>query len=130
MRGGTGFGSLSGMENQNGVNRRPRRRYGAEEKERIIGLYEGSGLSRSEFCRREGIGLINLQRWLGKKRRGELARGQRPGARFVEVEARSAVQAGRYRLGWGAERWLEIEGGFDEREVRVLAGIVREGAGC
>ena len=107
------------MENQNGINRRPRRRYGAEEKERIIGLYEGSGLSGSEFCRREGIGLINLQRWLGKKRRGELAAGQRPG-----------VQAGRYRLGWGAERWVEIEGGFVEREVAVLAGIVREGAGC
>ena len=116
------------MEIENEMIRRPRRRYGAEEKERIIGLYEGSGLSGSEFCRREGIGLINLQRWLGKKRRGELARGQRPGARFVE--ARSAVRAGRYRLGWGAERWLEIEGGFDEREVRVLAGIVREGAGC
>jgi transposase-like protein len=130
MQGVAGFGRFSRMENQIGELRRSRRRYSAEEKRRIIVLYEESGLSRSEFCRREGIGLINLQRWLGKKQRGELAAGKRSGARFVEVEARSSVQAGRYRLGLGAERWLEIESGFDEREVRVLAGIVREGAGC
>ena len=111
------------MENENEMTRRPRRRFSAEEKARIVGLYEESGLTRVEFCRREGVSLFNLQRWLGKRRRaGE--------ARFVEVEARAIAEQGRYRFGFGGGAWLEVEGGFDEREVRVLAGIVREAARC
>lgn len=123
MRGATGFGIVPGMESENGMSRTPRRRFSAEEKARIIGLYEESGLTRVEFCRREGIGLFNLQRWLGKRRgAGE--------ARFVEVEARAIAVHGRYRMGFGGRAWLEVEGGFDEREVRVLAGIVSEVARC
>ena len=59
-----GFGILPGMESENAKSRRLRRRFSAEEKARIIGLYEESGLTRWEFCRREGIGLFNLQRWI------------------------------------------------------------------
>jgi transposase-like protein len=96
------------MENQIGeLRRRPRRRYSAEEKERIIGLYGESGLSRSEFCRREGIDLINLQRWIGKKRRGEFAAGEKRGARFVEVES------GRHCYG----RPASLSGGIWSRRV-------------
>jgi hypothetical protein len=125
MRAVTGFGILPGMESENAKSRRLRRRFSAEEKARIIGLYEESGLTRWEFCRREGIGLFNLQRWIGKHRRaGE--------ARFVEVESlRIAAQDRcRYRVGFAVGAWLEVESGFDEREVRVLAGIVREAARC
>ena len=111
------------MENENGMIRRPRRRFSAEEKTRIIGLYEASGLTGVEFCRREGVSLFNLQRWLGKQERG----GQ---ARFVEVEARAIAEHGRYRFGFEGGAWLEVQGGFDEGEVRVLAGIVREAARC
>ncbi len=111
------------MENENGRTRRVRRRFSAEEKARIVGLYEQSGLTRGEFCRREGVSLFNLQRWLGKRRQsGE--------ARFVELEARAIAEQGRYRLGFGGGAWLEVEAGFDEREVRVLASIVREAARC
>jgi len=111
------------MESENEMTRRPRRHFSAEEKARIVGLYEESGLTRMEFCRREGVSLFNLQRWLGKRRQiGE--------ARFVEVEARAIAEQGRYRMGFGGGAWLEVEGGFDEREVRVLAGIVREAARC
>lgn len=110
------------MDSENGMTRRPRRRFSAEEKARIVGLYEESGLTRVEFCRREGIGLFNLQRWLGKRRRGE--------ARFVEVEARAIAEQGRYRMGFEGGARLEVEAGFDEREVRVLAGIMREAARC
>ena len=103
--------------------RRPRRRFSAEEKARVVGQYKESGLTRAEFCRREGVSLFNLQRWLGKQdRSGE--------ARFVEVEARAVGEHGRYRLGFEEGAWLEIQGGFDEREVRVLASIVREAARC
>jgi transposase-like protein len=111
------------MESENGTTRRPRRRFSAEEKARIIGLYEESGLTRGEFCRREGIGLFNLQRWLGK-------RGRAGKARFVELETRAIAVEGRYRMGFGGGAWLEVESGFAEREVRVLADIVREAARC
>ena len=111
------------METENGMTKRPRRRFSAEEKARIVGRYEGSGLTRVEFCRREGVSLFNLQRWLGKRRQcGE--------ARFAEVEARAIAEQGRYRFGFEGGAWLEVERGFDEREVRVLAGIVRETARC
>jgi transposase-like protein len=111
------------MEIENKMIRRARRRFSAEEKARIVGLYEQSGLTRGEFCRREGVSLFNLQRWLGKRRRPDEAR-------FVELEARAIEEQGRYRLGFGEGAWLEVEAGFDEREVRVLASIVREAARC
>jgi transposase-like protein len=111
------------MESEKRMIRRPRRRFSAEEKARIVGLYKQSGLTRVEFCGREGVSLFNLQRWLGKQRQsGE--------ARFVELEARAIEEQGRYRLGFGGGAWLEVEAGFDEREVRVLASIVREAALC
>jgi hypothetical protein len=73
--------------------------------------------------RREGVSLFNLQRWLGsweKQRRVEEAQ-------FVELEARPIVE----QVVIGMEgAWLEVEGGFDGREVRVLASIVREAARC
>jgi hypothetical protein len=111
------------MEIENEMTRRPRRRFSAEEKARIVGQYKESGLTRAEFCRCQGVSLFNLQRWLGKPNRPG-------GARFVEVEARAIGEQGRYRFGFGGGAWLEVEGGFDEREVRVLASIVREAARC
>jgi len=111
------------MESENGMTRRPRRHFSAEEKARIIGRYEESGLTGVEFCRREGVSLFNLRRWHGK-------RGRSGEARFVEVEARAIAGQGRYRMGFEGGVWLEVEGGFDEREVRVLAGIAREAARC
>ena len=111
------------MEIENETIRKPRGRFSAEEKARVVGEYKESGLTRAEFCRREGVSLFNLQRWLGKQERG----GQ---ARFVEVEARAIAEHGRYRFGFEGGAWLEVQGGFDEGEVRVLAGIVREAARC
>jgi hypothetical protein len=111
------------MESENEMTRRLRRRFSAEEKARVVGRYKESGLTRAGFCRREGVSLFNLQRWLGKQNRsGETG--------FVEVEARTIAEQGRYRFGFGGGAWLEVEGGFDEREVRVLARIVREASRC
>ena len=111
------------MEIENEMIGRPRRRFSAEEKARIVGQYEQSGLARVEFCRREGVSLFNLQRWLGKRNRAEKAH-------FVELEARAIAKQGRYRLGFEGGTWLEVEGDFDEREVRVLASIAREATRC
>jgi hypothetical protein len=123
MREAAGFGILPRMEIENEKTRRPRRRFSAGEKARVVGLYKESGLTRVEFCRREGVSLFNLQRWLGKQNR--CVEG-----RFVEVEARAVGEDGRYRFGFGGGAWLEVQAGFDEREVRVLASIVKEAARC
>jgi NADPH2:quinone reductase len=73
------------MEIENEMTRGPRRRFSAEEKARIVRLYEESGLRGAEFCRREGVSLFNLRRWLGRQNRvGE--------ARFVEIEARASAE--------------------------------------
>ena len=88
MQGVVGFAMVPRMETENGLTRRTRRRFSAEEKARIVGLYEQSGLRRAEFCRREGVSLFNLQRWLGK-------RGQSGRARFVEVETGAIAEPGR-----------------------------------
>jgi hypothetical protein len=112
------------MEIENEKTRGSRRRFSAEEKARVVGLYRESGLTRVEFCRREGVSLFNLQRWLGKQRQSWRE------ARFVEVEAPAVGEHGRYRFGFEGGAWLEVEAGFDEREVRVLARIVREAARC
>ena len=123
MRGLAGFEIVPRMESENGMTRRARGRFSAEEKARIVGLYEQSGLTRVAFCRREGVSLFNLRRWLGKRNRAE-------GAHFVEVDSPAIGKQGRYRLGFEGGTWLEVEGGFDEGEVRVLASIAKEAAGC
>ena len=123
MRERAGFGIVPRMETEKEEIRTPRQRFSAEEKARVVGQYKESGLTRAEFCRREGVGLFNLQRWLGKQNRaGE--------ARFVEVETRAIAEQGRYRFGFEGGAWLEVQGGFDEREVRVLASIMKEAARC
>ena len=70
------------------------------------------------------MSLFNLQRWLGKQRRsgGSTLCGGRGLGPLREQ--------GRYRFGFGGGAWLEVQGGFKEREVRVLVRIVREAARC
>src|SRR5262245_13297273 len=102
MRGAEGCGIVPRMEIENEKVRRPRRRFSAEEKAQVVVLYKESGLTRLEFCRREGVSQCNLQRWLGKQNRcGE--------ARFVEVETRALGEQGRYQFGFAGGAWLEVE---------------------
>ena len=56
MRWATGFGIVPGMESENGMSRTARRRFSAEEKARIIGLYEESGLRVWSFAVERGLG--------------------------------------------------------------------------
>jgi hypothetical protein len=45
-----------------------RKRRGAAEVEQLVSEFEGSGLNRSEFCRRQGLALITLNRYLKRVR--------------------------------------------------------------
>ena len=48
-----------------------RRLSGKEERERLLDLYDGSGLTQSEFCRREGINYHTFVAWLGRRKKAE-----------------------------------------------------------
>ena len=60
-----------------------RGRRSRQEVKQLIAEYESSGLSRSEFCRKRGLGLSTLDRYRTQQRR------QAPAGRnaFVAVEA-------------------------------------------
>jgi Transposase len=113
---GAGFGMVPQMDIENEKVRKPRQRFSAEEKADIVGRVEGSGLRRTEFCRREGVSLFNLQRWLGKWHRESGA------ARFVEAETRAIGGQGRYRFGFEGEAWLEVVGPKLECCGRIAPG--------
>ena len=122
------MGSCAGME------QKPKRkweRYSEEEKAIAVGLYEESGLSRMAFCRRDGIGLSNLRRWIVGSR-VKRTEGKNEKIRFVEVEAAEPAieKARQYRLGNLSGMWVEFGCGFDAQELRVLAGILREAEEC
>ena len=51
------------------VDRRGRRTMKPEERERLIGEYEVSGVTQAEFCRREGLNEQTFSSWLGKYRK-------------------------------------------------------------
>ena len=89
------------MELENQTIRRPRRRFSVEEKARVVGLCKQSGLTRSEFCRREGVSFLIYERWLGREAQSKVAR-------FVELEARALAGHGRYRFGFEGGAWLEV----------------------
>ncbi len=122
------MGSFRGMEQ---TRNEKRKRFNAEEKDLVVGLYRESGLSQTEFCRREGIALSNLQRWIARKTQ---SRRQVVGSTVslveVEKEDESEAYAGDYRMGTGKGMWIEFGSGFDAGEVRALAAILREGCGC
>lgn len=106
-----------------------RKHYSVEEQEMVIGLYRESGKTLREFSESEGLAAKKLERWLREqKARWE---GVRKEAGFVEVEEkpepRGRETAAKYRLGFGAGAWLEIEGEFEGARVRELVEILREG---
>jgi len=107
-----------------------RKRYSNAEQEMVIGLYQESGRTLSEFCEGEGLEVGRVERWL--KQRGVRKANE---VKFVEVEQEAAVATsmlateflGKYRLGFANGSWLEIEGGFKPAAVRELIEILREG---
>ena len=78
-----------------------RRRRSRAEAEQVAGEYEGSGLSRVEFCRKHGLSLATLARYRKRQAQGKTA----PGSRWVAVEVSGATldagEPGEQRSGGG-----------------------------
>ena len=113
------------MDDQTQVVEVQRRRSRAEA-EQVAGEYEGSGLSRVEFCRKHGLSLATLARYRKRQTQGSPAAGNR----WVEVKE----SAGRPALGipassglavaLGSGRRIEIGRGFDARTLAQLLGVL------
>ncbi len=98
-----------------------RRRWSCEQKDELVERWCESGLSRAEFCRREGLCYGRFLAWVAE---ASMAGG---GPEFVEVlESEGAPGGGSDRLEVVAPNgWKVCLGeGFDSRAVERLLGIV------
>ena len=96
--------------------------------ERVVVAYEASGLSRVEFCRKEGISLATLARYRKRRGHGEAVTGDRWLA--VEVSGGGAVPeggaGGGLALALPGGCRIEVGRGFDARTLaRLLAVLER-----
>ena len=74
-----------------------RRRQSRAEAEQVVGDYEASGLSRVEFCRRQGLSLATLARYR-KRAQGKVV----PANRWLAVEMANSTLESQGRVVW---RW-------------------------
>ncbi len=105
-----------------------RRRRSRAEVEQLAAEYEASGLSRTEFCRKHGVSLGTLNRYL--KRRRQQTQGEAAGVNLLAVElcrARPAVGkpedsglAVALAGGWR----IEVARGFDAGTLVQLLGVL------
>jgi len=112
------------MNDETGVKaKQPRRAQG--EIEQMVAEFSGSGLNRTEFCRRHSMSLGTLNRCL--KRQGARIDGGEGNGELVAVElGGSKVGCGLVAVLSGGRK-IEIQAGFDgptlQRLVRVLESI-------
>jgi hypothetical protein len=114
------------MSDEVGISRPPQRRTKTEIAE-TVARFTASGLSRSEFCRRHGMCLATLNRYLKRVCAGEA--GSSDGLVAVELADRSnrghrsAGLVPTLRRG----RRIEVSAGFDaptlERLLRLLEAV-------
>lgn len=102
------------------------RRRSRAEAERVAREYEGSGLSRVEFCRKRGLSLATLARYRKRQAQGKAA----PGDRWVtvEVSGASSTLEGRWSSGLAVVipggRRIEVARGFDSRTLAQLLDVL------
>lgn len=100
-----------------------------EQRWRLIGQYQASGLGKAEFCRREGIKLGTFCQWVNGQRGG----GQKPFA----TSMKSKVQFAEVQMAMGGAAPLEIVLGSghclrvrDLSRLKEVAELIREVSAC
>ena len=103
-----------------------RRRRSRAEAEQLAAEFEGSGLSRIEFCRKQGLSLATLARYRKLQTQGSAARGNRWLA--VEVSSASLALGGEASSGLAVAlpggRRIEVGRGFDGPTLVQLLGVL------
>lgn len=109
------------MDDQPGV--ATQRRRTPAEIEQIAGAFAGSGLTRTEFCRRQHLGLGTLNRYLQGQRREEMDTAS-GGLVSVEVAGPKVGTPGAPGCGLAVMlacgRRVEVETGFDAATLQRL----------
>lgn len=93
--------------------------------EQLVAAYEASGLSRVEFCRKEGLSLARLARYRKRRAQGEAVAGNRWVA--VEVSGGPAADSGAgggLTLALPGGRRIEVGRGFDAATLARLLGVL------
>ena len=107
-------------------------RRGRAEIERLAGLYQTSGMGRSEFCRSHGMALSTLNRHLKKQNRQSQAGSHgAEQSRLVAVELASAVAtvsagecSGALTVLLSNRRRVEVGRGFDAATLSQLVTVL------
>jgi hypothetical protein len=96
----------------------------AEEVERLLKGYEKSGLSRQEYCRREGIPMTTLDYYRQRStRKAAEARRKASGLVKVKVEAASVPAPSVFTLVLANGRRIESGWNFGEAEMTRLIRV-------
>ncbi|MGH9625750.1 MAG: IS66 family insertion sequence element accessory protein TnpA [Bryobacteraceae bacterium] len=98
------------------------RRRSRAEVDRLVAEYEASGLTRQEFCAKQGLSLATLVRY--RKRRRQQREPSAGASRFFPVELRGTNRANGSELAvaLAGGRRIEVRRGFD---AELLAQLVR-----
>ena len=103
-----------------------RQRRSRAEAEQVASKYESSGLSRVEFCRRQGLSLATLARYRKWRAQGKAA----PGNRWVAVEVSADRQTQESQRDSGLAvalpggRRIEVRCGFDCHTLVQLLSVL------
>ena len=103
-----------------------RRRSGAEI-QRLGALYQSSGLSRSDFCRRHGMGLSTLGRYLQRQKKSFSGSDGGDESRLVAVELApvdAVASAGVLTVLLSNGRRVEVGRGFDAETLARLVAVL------
>ena len=101
----------------------------AEEVERMLKGYEESGLSRRQYCGREGIAVTTLDYYRQRLTRKAAAARKRSGSKLVEVKVEAAAAETRSVFALVLANGRRIESGWnfgdDElaRLIRIAEGV-------
>jgi hypothetical protein len=105
-----------------------RRRRSRTEAEQLVAAYEGSGQSRVEFCRQQGLSLSTLVRY--RKRQREAQGAPANGNHWLAVEVAGASAAAGIGVSSGLTvslargRRIEVGRGFDAHTLAQLLGAL------
>jgi hypothetical protein len=92
--------------------------------EQIVCAFEESGLSRSQFCQREGLKLITLNRYLKRARGAVIADTRSGGLIAVEVGGAKPAGSGELMVVLAGGRRVEVNAGFDGATLRQLVQLL------
>lgn len=97
----------------------------AEEVERLVKGYEESGLSREEYCRREGVAVTTLDYYRQRSARRLLAARRAAASSLVKVKLEGAPMQtpGVFALVLGNGRRIESGWNFGDAEMARLIRI-------